>query len=79
MNEKIINIVEGIKNIKGEIKQIWVSNNCIFVESHTESENIEKVIYDENEHDSNEIYQIFNRLRYILNFNGMLNNDNIMI
>lgn len=79
LNKEIKNIIEAIKELKSYLKQVWVSNNCIFAELNTEDGDIEKKLYIGNEFDFNVVYQVFNRLIYILNFNGMLKNDNILI
>lgn len=79
LNKEIKNIIEAIKELKGDLKQVWVSNNCIFAELKTEDGDIEKKLYTGNKFDFNVVYQVFHRLIYTLNFNGMLKNDNILI
>lgn len=80
-NEKyIINIIETVKEFNWKINQIWVKDNCIFAEVLKPTGKIEdEGLYAGSDFDPQNVYDVFNRLRYVLNFNDMLNNDNVMI
>ena len=74
LNEKelqttVNNILDTIKEFNWSIKQIWVENNCIYAEvdkisGKTETEGL----YAGSEVDANEVYRVYNKLKYIMNF-----------
>jgi hypothetical protein len=79
-NEPENNIIETIKKFKWNLKQIWVENNCIYADVQKLNGNTEQEgLYAGSEDDPNDVYNVFSKLRYTLNFNGMLENDNVMI
>lgn len=80
MNKTILNIIETIKEFKWNLKQIWVENNCIFADvEKLNGKTEQKGLYAGSDSDPNDVYKVFSQLRYILNFNGMLENYNVMI
>jgi hypothetical protein len=79
-NKTITNIIETVKEFNWNLIQIWVENNCIFAEVKKPNGKTEQEgLYAGSDLDANNVYNVFSKLRYALNFNGMLNNDNVMI
>ena len=80
LQKTVNNILDTIKDFNWSIKQIWVENNCIYVEAKKPTGNIEtEGLYAGSEFDYNEVYRVYNKLKYIMNFFNILNDDNIMI
>lgn len=76
----ITNIISTIREFNWKINKIWVENNCILADVKKIDNRVEEEgLYAGNEFDLDETYRVFNKLRYILNFNGMLSDDNIRI
>lgn len=76
----IINIISTIKEFNWKLIKIWVENNCIYADVNKENGITEKEgLYAASDFDLNDVYRVYSKLAYTLNFNGMLVNDNIMI
>lgn len=80
MNKTISNIIETIKFFNWKLTQIWVQNNCIYAERiRVNGEKQTEGLYAGSEIDINDVYKVFNKLKYMLNYNGMLEDNNILI
>ena len=80
IDASITNIVKTIRDLNWDLKQIWVENNCIYADvQKLNGKKEQEGLYAGSEDDTNNIYNVFSKLRYALNFNGMLNNDNVLI
>lgn len=80
INEYVNNIVGTIKYFNWKLTQIWIENNCIYCERiRLNGQKQNEGLYAGSDEDLNDVYNVFNKLRYVLNFNGMLNDDNVMI
>lgn len=76
----VVKIIKIIKEIDWNVSNIWVENNRIYADVKNKNGNIEEeILYAGSDLDLNDVYNMFNRLKYILNSNNMLNDDNIMI
>lgn len=80
-NDKYINeIIEVIKEFKWTVNKVWVDNNCIYGEVVKPNGKAEdEGLYAGSDFDPNNVYEVLGKLKQVLNFNGMLNDDNIMI
>jgi hypothetical protein len=79
MNEYIKNIIETIKEFNWNLKQIWVDDNCIYAEVEKINGKLEtEGLYAGSDFDKEDVYRVFNKLQYVLNFNGMLINNNVI-
>ncbi|MGL5329846.1 MAG: hypothetical protein ACRDD7_11280 [Peptostreptococcaceae bacterium] len=80
-NKKYVsNIIEVIKDFKWQVLNVWVDNNCIYGEVKKQNGKIEEEgLYAGSDFDPKNVYEVYSILKYTLNFNGMLNDDNIMI
>lgn len=80
MNKTITNIIGTIKYFNWNVINIWVENNCIYAERiRANGEKVAEGLYAGSDLDSEDIYKIYNKLKYVMNFNNMLNDDNILI
>lgn len=80
IDASITNIVKTIRDFNWNLKQIWVENNCIYADVQKLNGNTEQEgLYAGSEDNPSEVYNVFSKLRHALNFNGMLNNNNVMI
>lgn len=77
--KNINEVVNEIINIIGDknIFQVYVDNNCILGCFEGVKDDI--VLYKGNDLVPQFTYNVLSKLKYILNFTGKLNNDNIMI
>jgi hypothetical protein len=80
INEIITNMVNTIKFFNWKLTQVWVENNIIYVERiRTNGQKKDEALFQGDNNTPEFTYNILNKLKYVLNFNRMLNNDNIMI
>lgn len=80
MNKTIETIINTINFFNWNLTQIWVENNCIYAERiRTNGQKQTEGLYAGSEDDPNDVYEVFSKLRYVLNFNGILEDDNVMI
>ena len=76
----VLNIIETIRYMEWKILSVWVDNNCIYAEIKNKYGKIEEVgLYAGSDIDLNNVYEVFEELKYNLNINNMLNDDNILI
>lgn len=80
VNEIVKNIIGSINYLNWKVCSLWVENNCIYCErirvnGVKEIENL----YKPAGPDAADIYKVFNKLKYVMNFNNMLNDDNVLI
>lgn len=76
INDYVNNIVKTISNFNWKVENVWVENNCIFAELQNGDT---EALYAGTEDNPQNVYDVCNRLKYVMNFNNMLNNDDIMI
>jgi hypothetical protein len=74
------NIIETIKYFNWKLTQIWVEDNCIYAERiRLNGEKIDEGLYAGSDFNSQNVYDVFSLLKYQMNLNNMLNDDNILI
>lgn len=73
-------MVETINYFNWKLTQIWVENNCIYGERiRANGDKQTEGLFAGADDYPQDTYDIFNSLKYTLNFNGILNNDNVLI
>lgn len=79
--QKTVNsMLETIKEFKWTIKSVYVENNCIYAEAEKVNNKTEiEGLYAGSDFDYNEVYRVYNKLKYTMNFLNILNDDNITI
>lgn len=80
LQKTVNNILDTVKEFNWNMKKVWVNDNCIYTEvikpnGRTEDEGL----YAGSDFDLNEVYRVYNKLKYTMNFLNILNDDNIMI
>lgn len=79
INKTISNIIETIKFLNWKLTQIWVENNCIYGERiRVNGEKITEGIYAGSDFDYNDVYKVYNELKKVLDFQGLLIDNNII-
>lgn len=80
INEYVNNIVETVKYFNWKINSIYVEDNCIYTErTRVNGTKVIEGLYAGSESDPEDVYNVYNKLKYIMNFNNMLSNDNVLI
>ncbi|MBP3928199.1 MAG: hypothetical protein J6D47_01360 [Peptostreptococcaceae bacterium] len=80
INKYVTNIIDAVNKFEWSLKQVYVENNCIYAEVKNKRGEIEiEGLYAGSDDDTENVYQVCNKLKYVLNFNNMLNDDNILI
>lgn len=80
VQKTVNNILETIKESNWKIEGVWVENNCIYAE--VENSNFEtetEGLYAGSDFDANEVYRVYSKLKYAMNFLNILSDDNIII
>lgn len=73
-------IFETIKDLEWRVLNIWVENNCIMAEIKNKYGKIkEEGLYVGSDFDKNDVYNVYSKLKYVLNFSDILNDSNILI
>lgn len=80
INKYVNEIIATIKELNWEVNNIYVENNCIYAE-RTEANGTKVIvgIYAGGESDPDDVYNVYRKLQYIMNFNNIINNDNVLI
>lgn len=87
LNWKVINIwVENncifghvVKELRCEANNIRIENNCIFTDIAKELKIEKEGLYAGSDDDSNDVYNVFNKLKYALNFLNYIDDSNVLI
>lgn len=80
IQKTVNNILDTVKEFNWSIKQTWVEDNCIYAEVKKQNNKIEtEGLYAGSDFDANEVYRVYNKLKYTMNFLNILNDDNILI
>lgn len=80
INEYVNNIIGTIKEFNWKINNIYVEDNCIYAErTRVNGTKVIEGLYAGSESDPEDVYNVYNKLKYIMNFNNMLSNDNVLI
>ena len=73
-------IIETIKDLEWKVLNVWVENNCIIAEIKNKYGKVrEEGLYAGSESDYNDVYNVYSKLKYALNFNNMLEDNNVLI
>ena len=80
IQKTVNNILDTVKEFNWIVKQTWVEDNCIYAEVKKSNSKVENEgLYAGSDFDANEVYRVYNKLKYTMNFLNILNDDNIMI
>lgn len=80
INEYINNIIGTVKFFNWKINSIYVEDNCIYAErTRANGTKVTEGLYAGSESDPEDVYSVYSKLQYIMNFNNMINNDNVLI
>lgn len=80
VQKTVNNILDTVKEFSWNIKQTWVENNCIYAEVKKQNNKIEiEGLYAGSDFDYNEVYRVYEKLKYTMIFLNVLNDDNMLI
>lgn len=79
VNDYVCNIVGTIKEFNWKLTQIYVENNCVYAEVIKKNLNKEiEGLYSGADDDPEDVYKVFYQLKKVLDFQGLLNDNDIM-
>ena len=78
MNKTIANIIEVIKELNWKLEGVYVENNCIYADRINNSgEVVQEGLYAGSDFNPNDVYNVFYKLKKVLDFQGLLIDNNI--
>ena len=74
------NIIATIEFFNWKLSNVWVESNCIYAERiRVNGERVNEGLYAGSDFNPQNVYDVFSLLKKNMNFNNLLNDDNILM